>query len=64
MQIYQSEWDDGVAEQISANASVAYISEAQLCTKKDINISKDPEDISDTLKSLAALNDADLYYVQ
>ncbi len=64
MQIYQSEWDDGVAEKISAKSSVAYISEAQLCTKKDINISKESECLDDTLKSLAALSDADLYYVQ
>ena len=54
----------GGAEKISAKSSVAYISEAQLCTKKDINISKESECLDDTLKSLAALSDADLYYVQ
>lgn len=61
MIIYQQEYDDGVDEIISANASLAYITEAQPCLRKDIELAK--ANINDN-QTIAALNDEDLYYVQ
>jgi|TARA_B100001094_G_scaffold333466_1_gene412977 hypothetical protein len=74
MQIYQQEWDDGVAEKVMANASVAYVTKIQPTTVSNINIAKASldteiekvlENISDPDgKSLASVDDDDLYYVQ
>lgn len=74
MQIYQQEWDDGVAEKVMANASVAYVTKIQPTTVSNINIAKASldteiekvlENISDPDgKSLASVEDDDLYYVQ
>jgi len=61
MHIYQQEYDDAIQDQISTNLSVAYISVAQPCLKKDIDIAKASIQNEQTI---AALNDADLYYVQ
>lgn len=68
MQIYQQEWDDGIAEQVMANASIAYTAKIQPSSVQTINLAKaslnyelimDPNN-----KSLAAVDDEDLYYVQ
>ena len=74
MQIYQQEWDDGVADKVMANASVAYVTKIQPTTVSNINIAKASldteiekvlENISDPDgKSLASVDDDDLYYVQ
>lgn len=55
MQIFQQEYDDGVADAISANASVIYASHIELCDNKNNN---------KYLKAIAAVNDSDLYYTQ
>lgn len=68
MHIYQQEWDDGIAEQVMANASIAYLVQIQPTTKQTTDLAKasfnyqlimDPES-----KSLASVTDEDLYYVQ
>jgi hypothetical protein len=68
MHIYQQEWDDGIAEQVMANASIAYLAQIQPTTKQTTDLAKasfnhqlimDPES-----KSLASVTDEDLYYVQ
>lgn len=68
MQIYQQEWDDGIAEQVMANASIAYISKIQPSSVQNIAIAKanmNFESIKDpSNKLLAAIDDQDLYYVQ
>jgi len=56
MIIYSQETDDGLAEKISASMSISYASIVEPC---DI---KQNEQIK--TKSLASVNDADLYYVQ
>lgn len=61
MHIYQQEYDDGINEKIIANNSLAYITSAQPCLKKDIDIAK--ANINND-QAVAALNDDDLYYVQ
>jgi hypothetical protein len=61
MQIYQQEYDDAIQDQISANSSVAYITVAKPCLKKDIDIAK--ANIQNE-QTIASLDDADLYYVQ
>jgi hypothetical protein len=58
MQIFQNEINDGLAEQISASASIAYASVAEPCGSSDVN-NKFKE-----IKTLASINDNDLYYVQ
>ena len=68
MHIYQQEWDDGVAEQVIANASIAYLAQIQPTTKQTTDLVKasvnyqlitDPDS-----QSLASVTDEDLYYVQ
>lgn len=68
MHIYQQEWDDGIAEQVMANASIAYLAQIQPTTKQTTDLAKasfnyqlimDPDS-----KSLASVTDEDLYYVQ
>jgi len=54
MQIFQQEYDDGIADVISANASISYASSVE-----SSNISN-----SKIFKSLASVNDKDLYYTQ
>jgi hypothetical protein len=56
MEIFASEIDDGIAEQVKASSSIAY---ASLVSKCD-------EDLNNKLKikTSAAINDNDLYYVQ
>lgn len=56
MQIYKAELD--IAEKILSSASVAYSSEAQLCTKKDFDLEIQLD------KTIGSFDDEDLYYVQ
>lgn len=58
MQIFQQEYDDGLSDAIRANASITYASIAQPCTNQGIVNSLKH------IKSIASLNDQDLYYVQ
>jgi hypothetical protein len=58
MQIFQQEYDDGVADMVSAKASVSYASIAEPCNNKSIASSLKH------IKSIASLDDSDLYYVQ
>jgi len=58
MQIFQAEYDDGVADLVSTSASVSYASVAEPCTNQAIVNSLKH------IKSIASLNDQDLYYVQ
>jgi hypothetical protein len=58
MHIFQQEYDDGLAEILSASASVSYASLVEPCANKALASSLSH------IKSLAALNDQDLYYVQ
>ncbi|MAR20531.1 MAG: hypothetical protein CMD25_00470 [Flavobacteriales bacterium] len=55
MIIYSQETDDGLAEKISASNSISYASIVEPC---------DIEQNQIKTKSMAAMNDADLYYVQ
>ena len=57
MQIFQNELDDGLAEQISASASIAYASVAEPYTGSNSSSLKN-------LKTTASIDDSDLYYVQ
>lgn len=54
MQIFQQEYDDGVADAIQAKASVSYASHIEPCDKTQ----------NKSLKAIAAVNDSDLYYTQ
>lgn len=58
MQIFQQEYDDGLAELVNASASVSYASLVEPCVNKALASSLKH------IKSLASLNDQDLYYVQ
>ena len=58
IQIYQQEWDDGLADAIKSTASISYASLVEPC--KDHLLPKTFAHI----KSLAAIEDSDLYYVQ
>jgi hypothetical protein len=58
MQIFQQEHDDGLAELVNASASVSYASLVEPCANKSLASSLKH------IKSLASLNDQDLYYVQ
>lgn len=58
MQIFQQEYDDGLSDIIRANASITYASVAEPCTNQGIVNSLKH------IKSIASLNDQDLYYVQ
>ena len=40
MHIYQQEWDDGIAEQVMANASIAYLAQIQPTTKQTTDLAK------------------------
>ena len=40
MHIFQQEYDDGIDAIISANSSVAYVSEIQPCVKEQLEIAK------------------------
>lgn len=55
MQIFQQEYDDGIAEVIKTNASISYASAVESC---------DENTKSKAFKSLASYNDSDLYYTQ
>lgn len=55
MQIFQQEYDDGIADNISASASFSYASYIEPCNNSQNN---------KYFKSLAAVNDSDLYYTQ
>jgi hypothetical protein len=57
MHIFQAEKNDGIDEIISANSSISYASLAQ---PSDLNLSGKMKEI----KSVASLEDKDLYYVQ
>ena len=58
MHIFQSEYDDGLADIIKTSASVSYASMAQPCSNKAVanNLKH--------IKSIASMDDQDLYYVQ
>ena len=56
MQIFQQEYDDGIADSIKASASISYASVAEPSQEIQIN-TKD-------IKSLASFDDKDLYYVK
>jgi hypothetical protein len=56
MQIFQQEYDDGIADTIMSTASISYASIVEPSEETQVNI-KD-------IKSLASLNDKDLYYVK
>lgn len=58
MKIFEQEIKDGLEEQISACASIAYASMAEPCTQTDKK-----QEIKN-IKSTASYDDADLYYVQ
>jgi hypothetical protein len=58
MQIFQQEYDDGIADAIRATARITYASLVEPC--KDTSLSK----VISHMKTLSALNDQDLYYVQ
>lgn len=62
MHIYKHEQTDNIVDKILANTSVAYSTEAQLCTKKDINLVV--AELNDNNKSISSFTDEDLYYVQ
>jgi hypothetical protein len=55
MQIFQQEYDDGVAEIIKANASISYAAALEPCDKTIK---------SRAFRSLASMQDSDLYYTQ
>ena len=57
MQIFQNEINDGIADQISASASIAYASVAEPYTGSNTNTLKG-------IKTIASIDDSDLYYVQ
>lgn len=56
MQIFQQEKNDGLEELLRSSASVSYASFAEPCNYNKSNIK--------TFKSIASINDSDLYYVQ
>lgn len=56
MQIYQAEYDDGIAELVSAKSSVSYAALIEPCAKES--------KIGGYFKSLASIQDSDLYYTQ
>jgi len=56
MQIFQQEYDDGISEKISASASITYASAIEPCDNNLKNQS--------FFKSLASVQDSDLYYTQ
>lgn len=56
MKVYAQEIEDGIAEQIQAQASVSYASLVEPSSSTNHNTKK--------LKALASLDDSDLYYVQ
>ena len=58
MHIFQQEYDDGLENLIKASASVSYASLAEHCS--DNNLTNTMKHI----KSIASLDDQDLYYVQ
>jgi hypothetical protein len=58
MQIFQQEYDDGLEGQIRTSASISYAALAQPCS--DNNLTNTMKHI----KSIASLDDQDLYYVQ
>jgi hypothetical protein len=55
MQIFQQEYDDGIAEVIQANASISYASALEPC---------DSQLKTKAFKALASIEDSDLYYTQ
>lgn len=55
MQIFEQEQIDGIAEKILASASISYASEAEPCSATSA---------LKHIKSLASIEDSDLYYVQ
>jgi hypothetical protein len=58
MNIFEQEIQDGLADRIKASASISYAAIAEPI------VSKDQSEIKCIIKSQAALNDIDLYYVQ
>ena len=55
MQLFQQEYDDGIAEQIMGNKSLSFASVVEpLCV----------DSISKQMKALASIKDTDMYYVQ
>jgi hypothetical protein len=58
MQLFQSEYDDGIADLVASSASVTYACVAEPCHNKAIVNSLKH------IKSIASLDDQDLYYVQ
>lgn len=56
MQIYQAEYDDGVGDLVSAKSSVSYAAVIEPCAKES--------KIGGYFKSLASVQDSDLYYTQ
>jgi hypothetical protein len=58
MHIFQQEYDDGLDAQITTSASISYASLVNPCLNESF-LSK-----AKNLKSIASINDSDLYYVQ
>ena len=57
MQIFQQEYDDGIADIVRSSASVSYAALAEPCGSDLTSSMKN-------IKSIASINDNDLYYVQ
>jgi phosphosulfolactate synthase (CoM biosynthesis protein A) len=55
MQLFQQEYDDGIAEKIQASASISYAAALEPCNQ-ELKIK--------TFKALASVEDSDLYYTQ
>lgn len=55
MQLFQQEYDDGLAELINSSASISYAAAIEPC---------DTDLKSKTFKALASIQDSDLYYTQ
>ena len=55
MQLFQQEYDDGIAEKIQASASISYAAALEPC---------DQELKTKAFKALASIEDSDLYYTQ
>ena len=58
MRIFQQEYDDGIADVIKSTAKISYASLAEPCNEHSISKSLA------RIKSLASIDDSDLYYVQ
>ena len=60
MKIYPQEQEAGLTEALSAQSSIVYASLAEKCTASSTSVQKLVKDN----KSLAGIDDSDLYYTQ